>query len=350
MVKVQSIILAAIIFFACACSRIERKAYKEPAAIPVQTMVVSSLTVHSTSRYVGTIEAVRETPLSMQATGRVLELGCKDGERVRKGQVIVAIDSTRAVNSLRAAEASLQHAQDGYNRAKPVHDKGGISDQQMVEIESQLTQAQSVYALAKEQVEECTLRAPFDGVISGFNLSVGQTVLPGVRLFSLLDISALAVRFSVPEGEIGAIRKGAKGTMECPAVNTSRPITVTEISVSANQITHSYDVTARINGATESLLPSMVAKVSLSTNDQRPTTNYQLPTTNDLIIPAHCVLLMPQGPTVWVVEQGRAQRRNIVVDGYYAEGVRVTDGLQNGDTLIIEGYQKLYNDCHITIQ
>lgn len=349
MAKVQKyLICIALIFFACACSRIELKAHKEPAAIPVQTMVVSSLTVHSTSRYVGVIEAVRETPLSMQATGRVLDLGCKDGERVRKGQILIAIDSTRAVNSLRAAEASLQHAQDGYNRAKPVHEKGGISDQQMVEIESQLTQAQSVYALAKEQVEECTLRAPFDGVVSGFNLSVGQTVLPGVRLFSLLDISALAVRFSVPEGEIGAVHKGAKGTMECPAVNTTRPITVTEISVSANQITHSYNVTARINGSTENILPAMVAKVMLTNGDEPH--GQGAPTADDLIIPAHCVLLMPQGPTVWVVEQGRAQRRNIVVDGYYAEGVRVTEGLREGDTLIVEGYQKLYNDCRITIQ
>ena len=66
-----------------------------------------------------------------------------------------------------------------------------------------------------------------------------------------------------------------------------------------------------------------------------------------IVIPANCVLLKPEGPTVWVVEQGSAVRRDITVAGYQASGVRVQSGLQEGDTLIIEGYQKLYNGCKV---
>ena len=66
-----------------------------------------------------------------------------------------------------------------------------------------------------------------------------------------------------------------------------------------------------------------------------------------VVIPAKCVLLKPEGHTVWVIEQGSAVRRDIVVDGYQADGVRVKNGLQPGDTLIIEGYQKLYNGCKV---
>lgn len=302
-------------------------------------MVVEPQSVHSSSRYVGVIEAIHETPLSMQTTGRVLNLDCRDGGLVRKGQILVRVDSTRAVNSLRAAEASLKHAEDGYQRAKQVHAKGGVTDQQLVEIESQLTQARSMYALAKQQVEECTLRAPHDGVISNLTLSVGQNVLPGVRLLSLLDVSALLVRFSVPESEIGAISVGDNGIMECPAVNVIRTITIAEKSINANQITHSYDVKASITGNCSQLMPGMVAKVKSNLN---ATDDNQL-----LTIPSHCVLLMPEGPTVWVVEQGIAHRRSIVVDGYCADGVCVRQGLNVGDTLIIEGYQKLYNDCPV---
>ena len=349
MAKMQKyLILFVVFFFACACSHIERKANKEPAPVPVKTAVIAQQTAKSTSHYVGVIEARQETPLSMQTTGRVLELGCRDGEKVRKNQVLVRVDSTQAKNALEAAEASLKHAEDGYKRAKQVHAKGGVTDQQMVEIESQLAQARSMFAAAKQQLQECTLRAPFDGVVSGLTLSVGQTVLPGMRLFSLLDISALTVRFSVPESEIGAIEVGQKGTMDCPAINTAYTISVTEKTVSANQLTHSYDVKAQITNhksqITNPLMPGMVAKVSLLT------TNSSLLTTNspDIIIPPYCVLMMPQGPTVWVVEQGRAQRRNVVVDGYYADGVRITQGLHVGDTLIVEGYQKLFNNCRVT--
>ena len=60
-----------------------------------------------------------------------------------------------------------------------------------------------------------------------------------------------------------------------------------------------------------------------------------------------CVLLKQEGPTVWVIENGKAVRREITTGGYQADGVRVTSGLNAGDTLIVEGYQKLYKDCNV---
>lgn len=65
----------------------------------------------------------------------------------------------------------------------------------------------------------------------------------------------------------------------------------------------------------------------------------------DIVIPANCILLKPEGATVWVVEDGKAARRLVTVDGYQSDGVRIKQGLQEGDQLIIAGYQKLYNGC-----
>ena len=328
----------------CGCSRIERSA-KQPSVIRVETMVVEGQTGVGRSRYVGVVEAVRETPLSMQTTGRILRLACRDGQRVRKGQILVEVDSTQAVNGLRSAEASLHHAEDGYARAKQVHEKGGVTDQQMVEIESQLTQAQSVYNASLRRVEECTLRAPFDGVVSGCSLSEGQSVTPGVKLFALLDISALTVRFGVPEGEINGIGS-AEGEVEVPAVDTVLPIRITDKSVRANPVTHSYEVSARIDGGAGVLMPGMVGKVRL-VESQKSKVESRLSESGsgesgEIVIPANCVLLMPQGATVWVVEDGKAQRRAVTIDGYLANGVRIREGLKIGDTLVVEGYQKLY--------
>lgn len=335
--RLPIIVLAAAVLLGC--SKIERKA-KAPAPLQVETMIVQPQAMQTNSRYVGTIEASRETPLSMQAAGRVTEIGCRDGERVRKGQVLLRIDSTQAVNTLRSAEASLRHAEDGYNRAKQVHEKGGVTDQQMVEIESKLTQTQSMVAAARQLVDECTMSAPFDGVISGFDVTVGQTVNPGIKLCSLLDLSSLIVCFGVPESEINNI-SGGQGEIEVPAVNQVFPIRITEKSVSANPVTHSYSVTARITGGANVLMPGMVGKVTV--NNMQAAAN-----AGEIIIPAHCVLLMPQGPTVWVIEGGKAVRRDIAVDGYLANGVRVKEGLQAGDSLVVEGFQKLYKGCQVT--
>ena len=300
-------------------------------------MVIMPQDGSTASRYVGTIEPAQTTPLSLQTTGRVVSVEVKNGQRVTAGQTILKVDDTQARNALQGAEAVLQHAQDGYGRVAAVHEKGVVSDQKMVEISSQLEQAKSLYEAAKQQLEECTLKAPCDGVVDGLEVVTGQTMIPGTKLCTILDVSAYSVRFTVPENEIGSLAD--KGTVECAAIGAVLPVTVTEKGITANAVTHTYEVVARINGRAEGLKSGMVATVKLK--------GERLKDEGDIVIPAKCILLKPEGHTVWVMEKGTAVRRAIEIDGYRADGVRVANGLTIGDTLITEGYQKLYNGCKV---
>ena len=322
------------------CSKMERNT-QETKPIPVEIQVVGQGEHAPSSYYVGTVEAIREVPLSMQSAGRVTEVRAKEGDRVRRGQVLLRIDTTQAVNALRSAEAAYRQAQDGYERAKQVYGKGAVTDQKMVEIESQLTQTRSLYELAKQHLDECTLLSPCDGVVNGMNIEVGQTLAPGLRIASVLDLSAYSIRFAVPENEIGAVALGQRGEMECSALDRRFTVEVTEKNMKANPLVHTYEVKARVLSRTDGLMPGMIAGVALGNA-----------TTADagIVIPAKCVLLQPTGATVWLAKQGRAQRREITVGGYKADGVEVTGGLTVGDTLIVSGYQKLYKDCRIQIQ
>ena len=322
---------------------------REQTPLKVKTMVLSPATGGITSRYVGTIEPIRETPLSLQSVGRVVSVSAKNGQRVKKGQPLMAIDNTQAMNALQAAEASLKHAQDGYDRVSKVHSKGVVSDQKMVEIESQLAQAKSLYEAAKQQLAECTLIAPCDGLVDGLNIEIGQTIIPGTKVCSLLDVTAFNVRFTVPEAEINGIEKNHRsmeGTVECGAIDTVLPIVITEKGVTANPLTHTYDVVASVRGGVNLLKTGMVGKVVLTPS----AVSHQPSAVSSIIIPASCVLMKPEGPTVWVLSNGEAERRPISLDGYQANGVRVAFGLQAGDTLIIEGYQKLYKGCKISCE
>ena len=323
---------------------------REQTPLKVKTMVLSPATGGITSRYVGTIEPIRETPLSLQSVGRVVSVSAKNGQCVKKGQTLMAIDNTQAMNALQTAEASLKHAQDGYDRVSKVHSKGVVSDQKMVEIESQLAQARSLYEAAKQQLAECTLIAPCDGLVDGLNIEIGQTIIPGTKVCSLLDVTAFNVRFTVPEAEINGIEKNhhsMEGTVECGAIDTVLPIVITEKGVTANPLTHTYDVVAAVRGGADLLKTGMVGKVILEKSE---ILNPKSENPSSLIIPASCVLMKPEGPTVWVLSNGEAERRPITLDGYQANGVRIASGLQAGDTLIVEGYQKLYKGCKISCE
>ena len=313
--------------------------------VPVRVQVVAAEVQPSFSRYVGTVQAVREIPLSMQTAGRVLSVHAKDGDYVQKGRVLLRVDSTQALNALRSAEAAYRQAMDGYERAKQVYAKGAITDQKMVEIESQYTQARSFYDAARQRLNENTLTAPQAGVVSGMNIQVGQSIAPAVYICSILDNSAYNIVFTVPETEISAIAIGQKGRMECAAVNASFPITLTEKSMKANPVAHTYEVTARIDThAIDKLMPGMVAKCRLTDHRKADAQS------REIVIPTSCILLMKEGPTVWVSENGKAVRRAITTDGYKADGVVVTDGLHAGDSLITDGYQKLYIGCEIAVE
>lgn len=333
-----------------ACSQGEN-AVKEQSALRVKTTVITPKAGSAHTRYVGTIEPIRETPLSLQTAGRVVSIHAKNGERIRKGQVLLRVDSTQAVHALESAEAALRQAEDGYERVRKVHSKGAVTDQKMVEIESQLARARSLFDAAKQQVSECTLTAPCDGVLSGLEAENGQTVVPGVRLCSLLDLSGFCIKFTVPEGEIGKLvfsrqPSAVSGEMECAAADTVLPIRITEKSMKANPVTHTYEVKARIIGGTDILMSGMVGKVKIK-DEGRRTKDEGERLSEDIVIPASCILLKPEGPTVWLKENGKAVRRAITIDGYQADGVRVKSGLQAGDSLIMEGYQKLYTECKV---
>ena len=345
--RVNFLLLVALCLTACGH---RENAQREQAPLKVKTMVLSPSEGGMTSRYVGTIEPIRETPLSLQSVGRVVSISAKNGQRVKKGQTLMAIDNTQAMNALQTAEASLKHAQDGYDRVSKVHSKGVVSDQKMVEIESQLAQAKSLYEAAKQQLAECTLTAPCDGLVDGLNIEIGQTIIPGTKICSLLDVTAFNVRFTVPEAEINGLessRKKIEGTVECAAIDTILPIAITEKGVTANPLTHTYDVVAAVRGGAGLLKTGMVGKVLL--NPQAEILHPKSETLN-IIIPASCVLMKPEGPTVWILSNGEAERSPITLDGYQADGVRVSSGLQAGDTLIVEGYQKLYKGCKISCE
>lgn len=326
-----------------ACTRPEHT-QQEQAPLRVSTMVVRPQSDISCARYVGTIVPVHETPLSMQTPGRVIAVLAKNGEYVREGQAILRLDSTQAMNACATAEAALVQAQDGYKRVKQVHSKGAVTDQKMVEIESQLARAKSLHAAARQQLKECTLYAPCEGVLSGLETEVGQSIVPGMRVCAILDVNDFCVKFTVPESEIGKIAisepSGVSGEVECAAVDAVFPMTISEKSVVANPVTHTYEVKARIQGGSDLLMAGMVGVAKVKKE-------HVTVEEDAIIIPAHCILLRPEGHTVWLQEEGKAVRRAITIDGYQADGVRVKSGLQPGDSLITEGYQKLYLGCKV---
>ncbi len=398
----RKIVNCKIIHFACllfilstflSCGRKAAKPAQTVAPIPVQVQVVGEQTSVAQHTYVGTIEEERRVPLSVETGGQVLEVACRMGERVQKGEVLLRVDSASAIDAREAARATLRQAEDAYRRVTEVHGAGGVTEQQLIEVETKLAQARSMAAMAERRVENCVLRSPSDGVVGEVHVAEGQMLSPMTPAMMLYIVDRLYVTFSVPESEVAEIAVGDMGSMEVPAIegryqekggavsrphpkrvddtmvrpgdrtslsaqpSTSFPVRVVEKGMKANALSHAYPVRAEVLGVDKEvrdgakllnsklsncqiislLLPGMVGKVRM-----------QGLQSEGVVIPAACVQVTTEGKSVWVVqEDNTAVRRLIQIGQYVPNGVLVTDGLQTGDRVVTDGFQKLYKGAKI---
>ena len=170
------------------------------------------------------------------------------GSRVRQGQLLATLDEVSMQNTYQAAKAALKQAEDAYQRMKELHEKGSLAEMKWVEVQSKLQQAQSMEAVARKNLTDCQLYAPFSGVIAEKSLEVGQNVMPGVQVLKLVSDDRLKVRISVPETEIARVARGQKAVIEAPVLNgTTAEGVVTEKGVQANPLSRSYEVNVSIS-------------------------------------------------------------------------------------------------------
>ena len=320
------------------CGRKDRTPSGWSDTISVETMVVHSASSPTERNYVGDVGSEQELSLSFPLGGTLTKVAVSNGDRVVKNQLLAEVDGTAATSMHATALATLRQAEDAYRRLEAVHREGGISEVKWVEMETNLEKARQAEVSSRKHMEDCTLRAPHAGVVSCGTHQVGQEMKPGEPFARLLDMGHLNIRFSVPEQEILLINNGDTATAVVPALgNEALKLRVSDKSLSANPLGHTYNVSASIvSGNTKGLLPDMVAKIKVRLNSQ-----------GGIVVPSDCIQTMPEGIVVWVVKNGKAEHRLISVGEFIRNGVMVTDGLEAGDTVVTAGHQKLYTGATV---
>ncbi len=322
----------------------DKQVSQKKEALKVCTETVAAQSGSNVASYVGQIEEYSSTTLSFTGTGTIRQMLVSEGQRVGKGQLVAVMDETQMQNALQAGEAALKQAQDAYNRLKQVYEAGSLPEQQWVEMQAKLQQAQSARDMAKKALEDCRLVAPVSGVIGSISLRAGETALTSMPVCTVLDISRVKVKVSVPEREIGSITQNTPTTISVQAAGKQHLQGGTiEKGVTADAVTRTYDIKILLPNADGALLPGMVAGVSIQDEASNATERITLPVT--------AVQENIDGSKfVWVVEQGKAKRQGVSIGELTGNRVIITGGLQKDQQVIVEGYQKVSEGEAVTSQ
>jgi membrane fusion protein (multidrug efflux system) len=292
----------------------------------------------------GSLQPEMRADLRAEVSAMVIKVHKENGEAVRKGDVLVTLDSSvlrdnlnSAEESLRAAAQSLDGAERQYQRIKSLQAQGMVSMQGLEESEVKRNAAQSEnvaskarVAAAKQQLERTEVRAPFNGVVSARKASAGDTAQIGKELIQVIDPSSMRFEGQVSADQMGVLKVGQRVSFR-----------INGVAQSGDQL-GSRGIVKRIDGAANPVTRQVSVIVEINSKDRPPVVGlYAEGVVETLTKPAVMVSessLRREGDKVfaWVLDSSKIVKRAIQLgdrDTRLGQWV-VTSGLAAGDKVL----------------
>lgn len=239
-----------------------RAAAAPAGPVAVEVGRVEAMTLQDDESAVGSLRSRQGVMLRPEVAGRVARLGFADGQRVRRGQVLVQLDDTLQQAQLRQAEAQAQIARTTLQRSRDLLAANFISQSSVDQGVAALEVAEAQVALARAQLGRMKILAPFDGVAGIRSVNVGDYVKDGADLVGVEDVSAVLVDFRLPERVMSRLRAGQAVEAAFDALPGRRfqgRVEAVDAQVDANG--RSLLVRARVDNPGGLLRPGMFARV-----------------------------------------------------------------------------------------
>jgi membrane fusion protein (multidrug efflux system) len=315
-----------------------------PAPVTVEVKKIGIANEQDDFAYSGTIEESETIPLSFSIPGNAEKVLVAEGDQVRKGQLLAAIDDTIYRNSYEMAVASLTKAEDAYKRLSQMYKNGNLPEIKFVEVQTGLQQAKAAAIIAKKNLDDCNLYATTDGIVGKRTIDPGMVATPNLTSITIVKIDKVYARASVSENEISKIKKGQHACIRIGALESSMfNGIIEEIGVMADPLAHTYKIKIGIQNNDHKIKPGMVCNVTIANaTDIR-----------NLIIPGESVMVDEMGHNfVYVIDTANntAVRKFVKIGKLAKNGIEIVNGLKENELVVTSGQHKLVDHLpvHIT--
>src|SRR5688572_618292 len=279
----------------------------------------------------GNARANESVDISTKISNIVTAVTFRDGERVKRGQVLVQLDNAQARADVAAAQAAVTESESLYNRSRELLNTQALSKSSFDQLEATLKANRARLAAAGARLEDTVIRAPFSGRVGLRRVSVGTLISPGDVITTLDDTSVIKLDFSVPENFLASLREGLSVRATAPAFpGRTFAGKVASIDSRVDVNTRSVIVRALLANEDGALKAGMFLNVSLARDEREA-----------LVIPEEALTPEAERQFVFIVEDGKAVRREVRIGGRSPGNVEIVAGLNAGDRVVVEGTQKV---------
>jgi RND family efflux transporter MFP subunit len=302
---------------------------------PVQVYIVQRENLRRTINAVGTVRFRRETPLGFTTAGKVATVRFEEGDTVKRGALLAALDTTSVGADVSVATAERDRARSEFERVRSLYADGWITKARFESAEAALKAADARVRQAGFASGTAQLYAPSNGVVLARNVQPGQVIAAGTPALILGEgDSGFVFRVPIIDQDATKLRVGMAAEISIESL-PSGPIqaTISEIDGRANEATGAFTV--------QFSLPNNVKLRS----GQIGTAEIKLPAseTSALQIPASALFGVRTGEgLVYIVDaNSRVETRNVAIERLTDQFVIVSGGLQPGDRIVTSGLEKL---------
>ena len=308
--------------------------------IAVEATKVKSVRMSQGLTAVGSLRSDESVTIRPEVSGRISEIGFREGQRVSKGTTLIRFDASVQRAELDQAAANLGLSKSRIERSRDLFTKGFISAQARDEAESNFKVAQATYDLSQARLTKLEIKAPFSGIVGLRTVSIGDYVKDGQDIVNLEGIDPLKVDFRIPEIYLKQVAVGQSLQITLDAFpNQTFQGKVFAINPLVDTNGRSIVIRAVVKNTEARLRPGMFARVRLLFSEER----------DAVAVPEQSLIPVGDDQYLFKVVDGRAKRFKVDI-GQRREGqVEVLAGLTAGDVVVTAGQLKLRDGVQVSV-
>jgi membrane fusion protein (multidrug efflux system) len=301
--------------------------------MPVEVATAIRDTVVDAIAATGQIEAIQSIELRPEVSGRITDILVREGQLVADSTPLFKVDDAELKAQVAQADAERQLARQALERTKGLIAQNASSTSDLEQAEAKSRGADANYALLKTRLDRTVVRAPFGGAVGRRLVSIGTYVSNQTPLITLQSVNPQYASFDVPERYADRLSRGQLVSFQVaalPGKNFSGEVVFVDPVVSLPGRT--ILIKARVPNSEHQLQAGMFIEARLATNI-RP---------NAVVVPEDALLPMQGATFIWVIKQGKADRRQVGVGVRTAGWAEIQSGVEAGDSVVVGGAERLF--------
>jgi len=291
----------------------------------------------------GTVIANNDVNILSETSGKVIQMFFKVGDYKQAGSVLAQVDDELKKAALGSAEANYEKAKKDYERFQNLFQQKSATDAQLDAAKLGLSVAEAQYIVAKRQLEDTKIKTPISGYITMKGIDVGATVQGAPQptfVANIVDISKLKVKLNVSEASAFKLKAGDAVKVTADVFPGAAFKGRIESISSKSDEAHTFPVEIMVeNQSSHQLKAGVFTRVEFDAFKER----------ESVVIPREALVGSVKNPQVYVVENGVAKLRSLVLGNESNTYIEVLSGLNEGETVVINGQNILADNTKVEI-